>query len=257
MEENVTGKEVRVGKEASEIVFSTLETVRQKRCWALVVNDLQQFIDKDIDWNNFENAKKKIKFDEVNHYKIEIDPSFVISKGHSTASILESLKKLTEVWVHTHDPLTGENSYFILFPCYSEDNGKYYLHLSFLSLRWFIYLKKGNYISFHLNSFLNLSTLYSMNMYLFLSEYYNMDNREVIISVDDFKNKMGCPEGYEFKKIAEKVLTPSFKEFEKSRSLLTFICEPFSSKIELEKRSKGRKKIDMLKFTIIKRNDVK
>lgn len=121
MEENVTGKEVRVGKEASEIVFSTLETVRQKRCWALVVNDLQQFIDKDIDWNNFENAKKKIEFDEAGYYKIEIDPRLVISKNHSYTSVLESLKKLTEVWVHTSDPLTKENTYFALFPSYNED----------------------------------------------------------------------------------------------------------------------------------------
>ena len=255
MKKEITKQISRVRKEATDI--ASLNTVRQKRCWALVVNDIQKYVHLEIDWNDFDDVRRVIPFDKYGKYKIEIDPSLVISKNHSYTSVLESLKKLTEVWVHTSDPLTKENTYFALFPSYNEDQGHYYLHLSFFTLRWFIFLKRGNYTSFHLNSFLSLSSTYSMDLYLFLSEYYNMDNRVVIISLEDFKHRMNCPVSYDYKDIKTRVLEPSFNEFERTSSLLTFRSEAFSSKMELEKRSKGRKKIDMLKFTIIKRNDVK
>lgn len=250
---NSRPKLVRVRKEVAE--GASCYTVRQKRCWALVSADLQKFIDENIDWISVETVRKTIPLLDNGNYEVEILPQYVVSKGHSYSGVLETLRKLTEVWIPIKQD-SGKEEMFIIFNKYRFEDGKYYAQMNIDALRVMMTLKKGFFSTFHVESFLKLSTTYSMDLFLYLSQNYNRIGKSWTVSLDELKKRVGCPAGYDFEKIKERILEPAQKEFKKQKTLISFTYSGAYSEASLNKRTRGRRKIDCVAFEIIQNTEL-
>ena len=76
------------------------------------------------------------------------------------------------------------------------------------------------------------------------------------VSLDELKKRIGCPSEYNFDRIKEKILEPSRKEFEKQKTLITFTYSEAYSEASLNKRTRGRRKIDCVAFEIIQNTEL-
>lgn len=233
-----------------------LSTIRQKRCWALTVAELQKYLKEgvNIDWRDPNSIKQAIPLDENNEYKMEIFPECVISKGHNYQAVIETLVKLTNNTIQSHTLFPGKYVEFNFFRKYEYDKetGKYYVYVPLDSIRWMIMIHAGNFLNFHLKSFLPLSSTYAMELFLYLSDWYNHGTWEV--GLEEFKAKMGCPANYDYDLVKRKVLIPALRDFDKVGTILTFEFTPIKAQSKLGDRTKGRKSVEQLYFTIIKRD---
>lgn len=221
--------------------------VRQKKCWAMVVGELQPYTNLPINWNTVD-AKTVSKFIPLNDYgvlEMEINPGKIVSSKHNRKEALITIQKLTEVW------LTSENveeglSRFVLFSSYrvSKDN-RYFVSIGLQALCWLLNFSRSNsFTAFHLPSFMRLSSTYSMDVYLFLSENYH--NAHFTIKISDFIKRIKCPENFNAQRLRDRVLNPSIKEFEEKKTLLTFEYKF----ILAEKSTGGRRAYDKIEFHI-------
>lgn len=247
-------KLVRVRKEVAEGI--SFYNVRQKRCWALVSADLQKYVDKDIDWTDTETVRKDVPLTPEGNYEVEILPQYVVSKGHSYSGVLETLRKLTEVWVPVKFA-DGSQEIFVIFNAYRvSTDGRFFAQMNIKSLKLMLDIKRGYFSTFHVESFLKLSTTYSMDLFLYLSQNYNRVGKSWTVSLDELKKRVGCPAGYDFKDIKERILDPSQKEFEKQKTLITFTYLGTYSEASLNKRTRGRRKIDCVAFEIVQNTEL-
>lgn len=242
-------KLVRVRRDVAKGV--AIYNVRQKRCWVLVSADLQKYVDKDIDWTDVDTVRKVIPLNQDGNYCVEIPPHCIVSKGHSYAGVLETIRKMTEIWIPIEYEDGGFRKFVIFNDYYVSPNGKFYVYLNRRALEFLITLKKGYFSTFHTPSFLKLTSSSSMDLFLYLSENYNRNNKNWIVTIEEFKKRIGCNETYDFDKIKTKILEPAIKEYKKQNTLLTFTYIPEYSRESLTSPRRGRRKIDCIAFEII------
>lgn len=257
MGKKVSFKTLKTSKESAQEI--SVYNVRQKRCWALIVHDLQQFISPSqcIDWDNIDvqELARIIPLKPLTYeYEVEIFPEKIISMSEKR-SILPTLKKLTETWIHTKEPLEGEENFFVLFNNYKKTKeGRYFVSLPLRSIRWMLnFGQKNIYTSFHLPSYLKLSSSYSMNLYMYLSDNLKKPHDgfkpgEWECSLEDFRKIMNCPDTYDAQAVKNKILSPSKAEFGSKKTRLDF---DFEMLFEHKVSGKGRRKIDRIFFRVI------
>lgn len=246
-----------VTKNAAE--KAVVGTIRQKRCWALAVAEIQKYAHMDINWNSLKDIVEKVPLNSNGEYVIEINPEYIISKGKPMSSVLETLKKMTETWVFTDESALNciDCSLFVLFSNYAFDGKKYYACLPIRSLKWLINLQKGKYMTFHVESFIKLTSLYSMDLYLYISSNYGRENKTWSESLNVLKERLGCPSNYTYDEFKRRVLEPAIEEFKNKHSMLTFTYTGYPSLDSLSCHGRGRKNIDTIEFTIVENYKVK
>ena len=236
---------IRTSKDSSQYVMSCY-SLREKRCWALIIDKLQQYIDMDIDWETIptEELRKIIPLTEYSYeYKVPLSLNKIDGSNPSQV-ILEALKGVTSLIIHKSK---YDMFVFINRISYDEETKQFFAYLPLTSLRWVLDFgrKKKMFVTFHKPTFMKLSTSYAQNIFLLLSEFYS--SGYIRMDLDSFKKKMGCPASYDAKDIRDNVLKRSIKEFERVGSKISFAyC--FSSNNKTN--SVGRKKIDTIEIAI-------
>lgn len=237
---------IRTSKDSSRDVI--VYNVQQKRCWALVVEQLQQYMQYNIDWMHIskEELGKIIPLNENCDFECQIDLSNVSQFHRSYA--FDQLEKMLYIIVR---PEVQEGKFsFMMFNSIRLNGNKVTATLPMLSLRWILdFGQKRMFVAFHKPSFLRLTTNYSMDMFLFLSENYNRVKFE--IPIDKFKERMGCPKNYDAKSLKKWVLEPAFREFNNKGTVISFEYRFFSK--DDKPGAPGRKRLNMIHFHLLKR----
>ena len=154
---------------------------------------------------------------QQNHNK-EIELSFIelrtLSNGDThLPRFLKTLKgvydKLIKIPFHYHN----ENGFgaFTLFNKYFVDTNK--KTVTIRTSDEFLYILNdliGNYTKFELESFINLKSSYSKNMFKILKQWETV--KEKLFSVDELRNLLCVPPTYNNSKFNEKVLKPILTE---------------------------------------------
>ena len=242
-----------------DIVRTSKEPVRdivvynvpQKKCWALAAEQLQPFIQLNVDWNTIsrEELAKKIPLDENFLYRFEIDKHSIAE--HRRKQALSELLDMSRIKISGTDN-SGRNYSFFFLSGLIEDGGKLYGTITVQGLRWILdFGQKQMFVAFHKPSFLKLTTGYSMDLFLLLSENYKRCIFD--ISLEAFKQRLGCPESYDAQDIKKRILLPARKEYQDKQSAISFDAE-FYSKNDKE-TTPGRKRLNMIKFMVLKRNE--
>lgn len=236
---------IRTSKDSSNSVMSCY-SLREKRCWALIVDELQQYIDMDIDWETLptEELRKIIPLTEFTYeYRVPLSLS-KIDKSNPSDIILKSLREMTNLLINRSE---FDAFVFINRISYDKITKQFFAYLPLTSLRWILDFgqKKRMFVTFHKPTFMKLSTSYSQNLFLLLSEFYS--SGYIRMDLETFKNRMGCPASYDAKDIRDNILKRSLKEFERVNSTIGFAyCFSSSGKI----KTVGRKKIDTIEIAI-------
>ena len=239
-------KVVKIRKSISKGIL--VYNIRQKRCFALISSKIQELSKLNINWESIDTVRESIDLNKDGKYEVEIFPEIIVSGKHSYSGVIETFRKMTETWIKVQENDTYET--FILFSKYQVRNGKYYVYLDLDSLRYLTNFVSGNYSNFHLNSYIKLSSIYSMDLYMYISE--NLNKESWSISIEDFKNRIGCPENYTYQKIKEKILTPAHVEYDRTKAYLNFEVIPITDD---ESKGKGRKAVKYLQFNVLKREN--
>ena len=242
---------IKVSKDSVENL--TLYNVRQKRVWGLIAKDLQQYSNLPIDWDTItlQELKKFIPLDKLNcHYNCIVDLSFS-DKAHRRRAVDEIFEMASAVIVQKETDSMYEK--FTLFQgvTYEKGASTCCLQMGLNGLRWMLNFSK-NFTLFPIESFLKLSTAYSQELFLLLSEFYKTG--KLCISIEKFKERMGCPESYDMGNIKQRILIPTLNEFNRIPEVkISFQCHMYSKE---EKGSHfGRKKLNMLNFTILTKGE--
>ena len=172
---------------------------------------------------------------QENHNK-EIELSFIELRNLSNGDInlprfLKTLKgiydKLIKIPFHYHN----DNGFgaFTLFNKYFVDTNK--KTITIRTSDEFLYILNdliGNYTKFELESFVNLKSSYSKNMFKILKQWES--KKEKLFSVDELRDLLCVPPTYNNSKFNEKVLKP----------ILTELPEFFSN-FKMDKKRNGKK----------------
>ena len=112
---------------------------------------------------------------------------------------------------------------FVLFPTFATDTINKRLIIAVNEQFKFILndLTK-NFTRFELNEFVKLDSKYAKSLYRLLKQFKHTGWLE--ISVENFKNRMDCPDSYTNKHVMDKIIKPSFQELKKHFQNLK--CEP-------------------------------
>ncbi len=112
---------------------------------------------------------------------------------------------------------------FVLFPTFITDDKEQTLTVS-VNERFKFILNEitKNFTRFELNEFIELDSKYSKNIYRLLKQYRTTGKYEV--SIEDFREKVDCPESYSSKHIMDKIIKPYLKELQNYFQDLK--CEP-------------------------------
>lgn len=236
------------------ILTITKYTVRQKRCWALVAQKLNEYIplekvnefweDKDLKY-----LEQYIPFNHLGEFVMELDPSDIVSRGKSILPTLEKLLKEDITMNESESCQLG----FSFLSYYEFKDGHCYIGLSARCVRWVLGINRDNLFStFHIGSFMKLSSSTSMDMFLYVSGHYNQPQwKESIVNL---KKRFALPENYDNKKFFERILGSSKKELVRQQSLLAFEYTPIK---EVNFFKKGRKAYAEVEFTLYELKDGK
>ena len=221
-------------------------TVYQKRGWALIVNELQQYIGMPIDWNSVtaDTICQIIPLTQNSLYEVHI-PCNQYSKEHPQ-EFFKELERLLHIVIRTE--VDGCKTAFTFFNKVELKDGVATLSLPLNSLRWILdWGQKQMFTAFDKPSFLALSTSSSQNLFLLLSEHYNQ--KTFSISIEEFKQKLLISPSYDTANIVRKILNPAQKEFAKRNTLFNFTYELYYQQTETITR--GRKGYNHIRFNLI------
>ena len=252
-------KVVRTTKEAVKGAIGVYDTVRQKRCWAVVVKTLQEFIPKtkDVDWNKItvQELEQIFPINKNKELVIEVCPSDILHNHKS--SVGPTIRKMASTGiVEEYDETDGLIHTYPLFYDIPRDpkTGKWYIGLPIRSLRFLLNLnQKIGYVSFHIRSFLDLSRNSSMDTYLYISKNRNRQDKgckhkgEWSETVEDLRKILNVPERFDTSRFIKEYLIKAKKEFEASETRLLF---DFETIFEPNRTTLGRKGIVAIKFKV-------
>ena len=234
------------------ILTVTKYTVRQKRCWALVAQKLNEHIPIEKVNEFWEDKGLKyleqyIPFNHLGEFVMELDPNEIVSKGNSIRPTLEKLLREDITMNESESCQLG----FSFLSYYEIKDGHCYIGLSARCVRWVLGINRDNLFStFHIGSFMRLSTSSAMDVYLYISGHYNQPQwRE---STEDLKKRFALPEDANNKNFFDRILAGAKKELVKQQSLLAFEYNPIK---EVNFFKKGRKAYAEVEFTLYELKD--
>jgi len=247
-------------KESKEIIRASKDStsgvlinynVPQKRCWALAVSQLQKYMARHIDWIQADpdEIRQIIPLNKNCEFEICFQLS-EIEQDHPGRSYKEIMNLLNIRLVHFVNEQDFEGS--SIFNSIKREKGLVTATLPIRSLRWILdFGQKRMFVAFHKPSFLRLTTNYSMDMFLFLSENYGRCLFK--IKIEDFKKRIGCPEGYDAQAIKRNIFVPSINEFKTKKTILSFDYAFMTD--EDKPNSPGRKRLNVIVIGIKKLQD--
>lgn len=237
-------KVLRTTKRATRDILK-YNSARQKRCWAVVVEALQQFIpgNEEIDWKNStpDELRDIIPFSKNDTFVVPVNPKYVVSKGRSVKPTLLKMQKVNVIEEVDKD---GIKHSYPLFYDIMEHNGEYSIGLPFLSLKWLLdFTKKMGYVSFCVESFINLQRPTSMNLYLYISENLKREHPKFgkgvwDVDIDEIKERLDCPNTVQIGKFIREYIKDCQKEIESRGCRLTFDFEYILKQVTTGKRAR-------------------
>ena len=243
---------VRTTKESAKGV-SKYCSVRQRRCWAVIVEALQQFIpgNEDIDWKNStpKELRNIIPFSEHDTFVVAINPKYIVSKGRSVKPTLLKMQKVNVIEEVDKD---GIKHSYPLFYDIMEHNGEYSIGLPFLSLKWLLdFTKKMGYVSFCVESFIRLTNEATMMTYLYISSnlkrtFKDGTQGKWVTKIETLREWLGCPDKLSNRDFIRSYLTNAIGEYESKGTRLSFTFEVLRGKTE----HKGRPGAFAIIFTV-------
>jgi hypothetical protein len=169
----MNNKEKKVAVATKESIGDIVDyTVRQKRCWALIVREVNKFLPKNF-WEiwqegDLETIEKLLPLNKFHEFEMEIKASEISTRS----SIVPTLEKLHNTVVKIRDRKDLE--VFSIIHSYGVVNNRYYIRITPRVIMWIIGVSRRRlFTAFHLESFLRLSTTSAMNLYLYISANYN------------------------------------------------------------------------------------
>ncbi len=113
---------------------------------------------------------------------------------------------------------------FVLFPTFSLNEKKEILTVS-VNERFMFILNDitRNFTRFELEQFVKIESKHAKNLYRLLKQYRTTGILE--ISLNEFREKMDCPESYTNKHVMDKIIKPSLKELKGKNYFLNLRCE--------------------------------
>lgn len=228
-------------------------TVRQKRCWALIVREVNKFLPKNF-WEvwqdgDLETIEKLLPLNEFHEFEMEIKASEISTRG----SIVPTLEKLHTTVVKIRD--RQDLDVFNIIYSYGVKNNKYYIRIVPRTIMWIIGVsRKRLFTAFHLQSFLKLTTTSAMNLYLYISANYNkMEGEEKGVWTDTLENvkkEMGVKSRMNWYHFMNDYLQPAVSEL---ASKETYLQVDFKVDKEESPAKNRRKAWEKITFTIIKK----
>lgn len=237
-------KVLRTTKRATKDILK-YNSARQKRCWAVVVEALQQFIpgNEEIDWKNStpDELRDIIPFSKNDTFVVPVNPKYVVSKGRSVKPTLLKMQKVNVIEEVDKD---GVKHSYPLFYDIMEHNGEYSIGLPFLSLKWLLdFTKKMGYVSFCVESFINLQRPTSMNLYLYISENLKREHPKFgkgvwDVDIDDLRERLDCPEQIDTNRFITDYIRECKEEIDAKGCRLTFEFEYILKQVTTGKRAR-------------------
>ena len=223
------------------------EYARQKRCWAVVVEALQEYIPKteDIDWKTADRTtlQKYFPLNDKAELEIPIPSRYVVSGKHSIKSTLLKMKKVDII--DEVDEKGALHTYPLFYDIITYPNGQYGVGIVPRSLCWLLnFTKKVGYVSFCVQSFLRLTRPQTMMTYLYISS--NMKRETWTAKIEDVMKWVGANENIRPWDFFYNYIELAAKEFEEAGTRLQFTFE----KIKAPARWKGMDRIAAIKFTV-------
>lgn len=231
-------------------------TVRQKRCWALIVREVNKFLPENF-WEmwqegDLETIEKLLPLNEFHEFEMEVKASEISTKG----SIVPTLEKLHTTVVKIRD--RQDLDVFNIIYSYGVKNNKYYIRIVPRTIMWIIGVsRKRLFTAFHLQSFLKLTTTSAMNLYLYISANYNkkegVQKGTWIDTLENVKKEMGVAEHVTNHKFLDNYLKPAVAELILKDSYLKVKFEPVKEESPAKNRRKAWEKI---MFVIMKKESM-
>lgn len=244
---------LRTTKRATKDILK-YNSARQKRCWAVVVEALQQFIpgNEEIDWKTLdvESLRQIFPLNNLSEFEVEIIPKYVVS--HHKDSIKTLLKKMTQVDVIEEEDEQGRMATFPLFYTLLNKNGRYWVGIPPRSLRWLLnFTKKTGYVSFCVQSFMALSSPLSMSLYLYISENLKREHPKFgkgvwDVSIDELRERLGCSDTVTMGKFVRNYIKACKREIDSKGCRLTFEFEYILKQVT----AKSKPRIVGLRFRV-------
>lgn len=252
-------KVVRTTKEAVKGAIVVYNTVRQKRCWAVVVRELQKYISdsQNFDWMKVgvEELEKIFPLNKNKELVIEVCPSDILHNHKS--SVGPTIKKMASMGiVEEFDEDDGLIHTYPLFYDIPRDpkTGKWYVGLPIRSLRFLLNLnQKIGYVSFHIRSFLDLSRNSSMDTYLYISKNFKRKGKTFqntghwIEKLSTLRTILNAPTQFSNSRFIMEYLTKAKTEFELNGTRLQLNFKPI---FDDSGRKQGKREIIEIEFEI-------
>lgn len=134
-------------------------------------------------------------------------------KSNSVSQFASDLEKMNEKLIKVTCKLRigSETIMFVLFPTFRINEDEQTLTVSVNEDFKFILNEiTKNFTRFELNEFVHLDSKYSKNIYRLLKQFRTTGKYEV--SIQDFREKVDCPESYSAKYVMDLIIKPSLKE---------------------------------------------
>lgn len=224
------------------------DTSRQKRCWAVVVEALQDYIPKTetIDWKtaDTETLRKYFPLNEKSEFEVVIPPKYVVSKGRSIKPTLLKMKSIDVI--DDIDERGALHTYSLFYSVIDYKNGQYGVGITPRSLCWLLdFTKEVGYVSFCVQSFLRLTRAQAMMTYLYISS--NLKRGKWVAKIEDVRKWVGAPPSIDSWAFMYNYLDKAIEEFREVGTRLEFTYE----KVFESKGKRGKVPITKLKFTVI------
>ena len=237
-------KVVRTTKKSAQGV-AKYGSVRQRRCWAMIVEALQEYIPtmEDIDWKtaNLELLRKYFPLNEKGELEVPVNAKYIVSGKRSVKPTL--LKMKTVDVVDDIDDKGALHTYPLFYDIIDHQNGKYSVGIAPRSLCWVLNLSKEmGYVSFCVESFMRILRPSAMMTYLYISSNLNRVDKDGnkgrwTVNVEDMRKWVGCPETYRTNDFIVEYLVKAKKEFERVGTRLSFSASVVTKKSDLDARN--------------------
>lgn len=224
----------------------------QINCLVNVVDQLQNYIDTDINWGVLkgEYYAKYFKFDEDYEFPIEIQLSNIEKYEHYGKVRKELLKLMSTKVEYDYVNDNGVISHHFLVPFYHievpKNCGSIIIKLPISSLRWILqWCQNTNLTTFDKKSILSLKGVYSKRIFQILSSFYRQ--RIFKMKIEKLSEILVAPK-YSVQDFERFVLIPAYNEMATNQNSRLF----FKYKLTTEEKRKGvgRPKRDTVIFKV-------
>ncbi len=146
-------------------------------------------------------------------------------KSNSINQFANDLERMNKKLMKTTCRLETETEVimFVLFPTFKINRQEQLLTVSVNEdFKFILNELVKNFTRFDLREFIGLGSKYAKNLYRLLKQFRTTGRYEV--SINDFRNRMDCPESYSNKYVMDLIIKPSLKELDSHFQDLK--CEP-------------------------------